>query len=238
MHYQRAERAATRLSAEENEQIWATMEQAVEAYPAERHNAILVGALAHNYMREKPGKAAWLWFAEAKDAEGRREPGLGHKTIEALRSLSLLDSLTQEGEPSGATGLVMTWMPSEEVVSETSLFTILSLQPNLPSSLHSEGHSKVGRHDTQKQLHRYVGAVAQQMMEQSEMTLTLQVETETSVGTEEIVAYDNQGQRVGILCARADPRAWHGCTISIGGAVAYGQMLRVATDTSLLRSYS
>lgn len=73
-------------------------------FPPERRGAILLGALASVYSKEKPGSDAAVWLAGDKDETEPARPGIGdssiaHETIVALRQIGLLDDIiaTKEG---------------------------------------------------------------------------------------------------------------------------------------------
>jgi len=76
--YERARRA-----------VWDSLHQ----YHPERHNAILRGAMVSALL--SGGSDAAVWQAGEKTEEGVRVPGIGHKSVAALREIGLLESIRE-----------------------------------------------------------------------------------------------------------------------------------------------
>jgi hypothetical protein len=73
-------------------------------FPPERRGVILLGALASVYGKEDGGADTAVWLVGKKEEADQPQPGIGqssiaHETIDALRSIGLLDDilLTKEG---------------------------------------------------------------------------------------------------------------------------------------------
>lgn len=80
------------LTPQDQETLRKTAETFLANYPDEQHSAILRGAIVSNYMKDKPGSDSALWLEGEKTAEGHH-PGIGHKTIQALREIGLLGEI-------------------------------------------------------------------------------------------------------------------------------------------------
>ncbi len=98
-------------------------------HPAERHTAILRGAMVSAYMGETPASDNAVWLMGEQRPDGSRTPGIAQKSIQALREVGVLDEIgeTQLGliaypgatirEPAmrsaGITGVWFNWLRAQ-----------------------------------------------------------------------------------------------------------------------------
>lgn len=89
IHGKQGRRSAGSLEAA---RLWS--EAFLEPYSPGEQSAILIGSLAHYYLKPKHnGADEAAWQLGARDEEGRREAGIAHSTVAALRAIGLLDEL-------------------------------------------------------------------------------------------------------------------------------------------------
>src|SRR5690606_35392582 len=62
-------------------------------HAAERHTAILRGAMVSAYMGETPSSDNAVWLMGEKQPDGTRAPGIAQKSIRALREVGVLDEI-------------------------------------------------------------------------------------------------------------------------------------------------
>ncbi len=72
-------------------------------FPPERRGAILLGALASVYGKEKVGSDTAVWLSGSKEETGQSQMGIGqssiaYHTVEALRRIGLLDEIVETSE--------------------------------------------------------------------------------------------------------------------------------------------
>jgi hypothetical protein len=87
-------KARGRLTDEDFEQARIATERYLDQFPEEQQTGILRGAMVSAYMSETPESDAAIWLPGEKTDEGR-EPGIAHKSIEALREIGVLDEIAQ-----------------------------------------------------------------------------------------------------------------------------------------------
>lgn len=94
----KAKRPLGVLTDADHDQLRKTAETFLSNYPEEQHTEILRGAMVSLYIKEERGSDRALWLQGEKTEQGV-QPGIGHKSIQALREIGLLGEIlpTKEG---------------------------------------------------------------------------------------------------------------------------------------------
>lgn len=78
---------------EDHEAARLAVEGFLARHAAERHTAILRGAMVSAYMGETPSSDNAVWLMGEKQPDGTRAPGIAQKSIRALREVGVLDEI-------------------------------------------------------------------------------------------------------------------------------------------------
>ncbi len=88
----KAKRPLGVLTDTDHDALRKTAETFLSNYPEERHTEILRGAMVSLYIKEERGSDRALWLQGEKTEQGI-QPGIGHKSIQALREIGLLGEI-------------------------------------------------------------------------------------------------------------------------------------------------
>jgi hypothetical protein len=205
--------------------VWDTLHQ----YHPDRHSAILRGAMVSALL--SGGSDAAVWQAGEKTEEGTRLPGIGHKSVEALREIGLLENI-RESEMGllreGATAVG----DGTAVASDTN-YAILHLK-DVWFHHHRQGAAQRGEQPpgSMADMDRAARQAARQTLGERAATdyrdLSLTIKEEGG----KTYAYTAAGERVGQVSPKTAAQVQDGQTVTLRYAVGRGGNLEAVVVRS------
>ena len=213
----RAEKEAIRQAQQQaryeraRQAVW----DSLHCHHPERHNAILRGAMVSALL--SGGSDAAVWQAGEKNEEGVRLPGIGHKSVAALREIGLLERI-QESEH----GLLRdggTAVGHGKAVGQGTDYTILHIQE---AWFHHHRQQAKLPPTSMGEMNRQTRQAARQALaehapaEYRNMRLYIKEESGRKV------AYTAAGERVGQVSPQTAVRVQDGQTLTLRYALGRG----------------